>query len=638
MDSQTDKPKTSITNSADIKIQNDNNNNNHTSNIDPNTDTNNSTNNNNAMYKNDIQRSITDCINNYFTLSDIQFSLKLGDLDQPWFHKSATRESAIEMLTGQPVGTFIIRPSSRGCYAMSWVSETNEIKHNLIYNHYPGYSLSPPNSTMVEKKYDTLTQLVENTEFLKCHVPSRVRPRRDVTKSSTELILRLFEKLQNNDSTLKSLNWELSVLEGPDTYSQPDKCEHRTFIRYCDEEYVAPFLVKLENEIAQELFKTVEVNNTLLTLVVRGFDGFMHINFIPNLHDAEMKILCSSLRWNTTLTHLDLSCNKITDDGAKALAEVIRENRSLALKTIIFRFNFIRQEGLRALASCLLHNKTIDYLDVGNQLIKGSFSSTISLSAIPFEKTLVSLIDNSLHRKRELLYSAKWCPSFHRWLWLSEVQRFLVNAPVGSFLFFLNPNVPNVIFLAYSTATEQCHLSNYHQQHCCHDHAICNSYANRHISERHATPKTFSVLHYRPIYRTDYGYSFTRFPQDDNSNPVIPSLFEHCVWYLCGDQQKLAQYKGGFSSEIEARVNGIESLATLWQLQRVPRDNDDPLLSSTNRFYPTLNSIIQRNKTFLKYPIPFSNVEPNHQDSDYYTDVDSEKKASAKMIKPSLTL
>lgn len=147
----------------------------------------NNNNNNNAMYKNDSQRTITGHINNNYVLSSIQFSLKLGDLDQPWFHKFATRQSAIEMLTNQPVGTFIIRPSSRGCYAMSWVSETKEIKHNLIYNHFPGYSLSSPNDAVVGKKYETLTQLVENTEFLKQHIPSNQHPKRDTTKSRYSL-------------------------------------------------------------------------------------------------------------------------------------------------------------------------------------------------------------------------------------------------------------------------------------------------------------------------------------------------------------------------------------------------------------------------------------------------------------------
>jgi hypothetical protein len=147
---------------------------------------NNDNNNNDAMYKNENQRNLAQHIISTLPLSHIQFSLKLGDLDQPWFHKFATRESAIELLKNQPIGTFLIRPSSRGCYAMSWVDETNEIRHNLIYNHFPGYSLSSPESNTSVKKYETLTQLVENTTFLKQPVPSKEhqqQPKRNVTKT-----------------------------------------------------------------------------------------------------------------------------------------------------------------------------------------------------------------------------------------------------------------------------------------------------------------------------------------------------------------------------------------------------------------------------------------------------------------------
>jgi hypothetical protein len=486
---------------------------------------------------------------------------------------------------------------------------------------------------------------------------------------STELILRLFEKLLNNDRELTSLQWELRVLEGPDTYSHPEKCEHRTFIRYCDEEYVAPFLVKLETEIAQELFKTLEVNTTLKTLIVRGFEGLMHLNFTPNLRDDEMKALCSALRWNSTLTHLDLSCNKISDEGAKALADVIRENRTLALKTINLRCNFIRQDGLRALASSLHYNNTIDSLDVANQLFKEPFNSTISLCTDPFEKTLISLIEDSFQRKRELLASTSWCPSFHRWLSLSEVQNLLTNAPVGSFLFFLNRNLPNVIFLAYSTPSSSHTPSNHHPQQQQQQrererereqgNMLLNSDPSRHQncviqtlhnhdehSMRRKTPSV--VIHYRPIYRTDFGYSFTR-PSPDSGScnhneqqqqqqqqqhnyKTIPSLFDHCLWYLCGDSKKLDEYRGHFNSEIETCVSEIENLTSLWQLQSVPLDNNDPRFSSTKNVYPTLTNLIQRNKNILKHPVICSSSDPNHSDSDYIIiNNDFERKSNVKM-------
>jgi hypothetical protein len=101
-------------------------------------------------------------------LHTVNFNMKAEDLDQPWFFKQASREIALSLLTNRDSGSFLVRPSSqRGCYALSYVTPTGEIRHDLIYDLYPGFSLQKnPNPTSHER-YWSLSALIENCPYLK---------------------------------------------------------------------------------------------------------------------------------------------------------------------------------------------------------------------------------------------------------------------------------------------------------------------------------------------------------------------------------------------------------------------------------------------------------------------------------------
>jgi len=100
-------------------------------------------------------------------LHTVNFNMKAEDLDQPWFFRQATRDIALQILKGKDVGTFLARPSShRGCYAMSYVIENGDIRHDLIYDLYPGFSLHQKPASHVER-YWSLSSLIESCSFLK---------------------------------------------------------------------------------------------------------------------------------------------------------------------------------------------------------------------------------------------------------------------------------------------------------------------------------------------------------------------------------------------------------------------------------------------------------------------------------------
>jgi hypothetical protein len=118
----------------------------------------------------------------------VQFAITVSDFQQEWFHKSATRETAIKLLQGKEVGTFLVRsviflpeipsektsitqkkkknrPSShRGCYVLSWVTE-KQIQHDIIFGSCYGFSLS--HNSKREEHHSSISSIIQKNRFLK---------------------------------------------------------------------------------------------------------------------------------------------------------------------------------------------------------------------------------------------------------------------------------------------------------------------------------------------------------------------------------------------------------------------------------------------------------------------------------------
>lgn len=74
--------------------------------------------------------------------------------DSTWFLVSCSRQEAERMLAGKPTGTFLIRPSSSGDYALS-IACNGTTNHCIIYETPHGYGFAIPYNV-----YDTLHNLV----------------------------------------------------------------------------------------------------------------------------------------------------------------------------------------------------------------------------------------------------------------------------------------------------------------------------------------------------------------------------------------------------------------------------------------------------------------------------------------------
>ena len=95
-----------------------------------------------------------------------------------------------------------------------------------------------------------------------------------------------------------------------------------------------------------------------------------------NISDEGAKALAEVLKVNTALQRLDLNSNKISDEGAKALAEALKVNS--ALHRLDLRLNNISDEGAKALAEALKVNTALQKLGLhGNKKISDAVAQQI---------------------------------------------------------------------------------------------------------------------------------------------------------------------------------------------------------------------------------------------------------------------
>jgi hypothetical protein len=403
-----------------------------------------------------------------------------------------------------------------------------------------------------------------------------------------------------NDPSLVELRWNLSVLESPSSGPQHrtsfSKLEKRTYIHYSDADYIAPEILPCNNAFANLLAAALSNNTTLTSLTIGGHLGsdIQKRNYVENISDEGAMILAGALVSNKCLTFLDLSVNRIEDRGAELLARALYSNRTL--KKLNLCRNFIAPNGLFELAQSLVRNFILDELLVGNQLRATHQGNSVVCS--DYQRNLVNLIEHTLKRKRELLgrellhgYMEKTAATKR----LQLVKREGRLLP-GSFLLYLRRSIPNVIFLACAVdvkkiKTEQARGSKVppfllnrieeHEKRKKHKQLQASSvstsatsssthfhhhFTNGNGTSFSTTPSSSSsssssstkdkvMIVHKAIYKGNYKYSFSRMGcLSPGSKPEVPSLFDHCSWVICSDEQLYQTAMSIFPEEISDRI------------------------------------------------------------------------------------
>ena len=365
---------------------------------------------------------------------------------------------------------------------------------------------------------------------------------------------KIVEIVSENVNNLTSITWKLQISENSRIL---DECEKRTIVQYCDVEYVAPDLLPL-GEKGTDFFKAITRNKTLVGLCIQGYYNHTFQRFQKNISDDQIPSLCQSLKFNQTLTHLDLSSNEISDEGAILLAQAFSINQTLV--KINLENNFIHIDGISALARCLLRNCSISELKLDPQLHVNKITGTGLNIDIQF-RNIHFLIKQSLLRKKELQLSSSHPRNnipFFGFLTDEEIQKKLIppasqSQGASQFIFYVKKQVANTLFVATMNKKNQ-------------------------IIEK-------------AIFRDDFGYSFS----PTTNHRGVPSLFEYCGWFCVSNKSLLNELKQIEHYETKLKLRQIELLKPLWGIAPLPSKEyllktNSPVPSKT--VWPTLSSLL----------------------------------------------
>ncbi|XP_066025377.1 NLR family CARD domain-containing protein 3-like isoform X3 [Pocillopora verrucosa] len=134
--------------------------------------------------------------------------------------------------------------------------------------------------------------------------------------------------------------------------------------------------VKVDETLAVFLSNFLKTNTTVTNLTLyKSLQG-------------GVAALAECLKYNKSLTTLDLSYNEIDDDGAAALGECLKYNKSLT--TLHLSDNEIGNDGAAALGECLKSNKSLTTLDLSFNKI-GDNGAAALVECLKDNKSLTTL-------------------------------------------------------------------------------------------------------------------------------------------------------------------------------------------------------------------------------------------------------
>lgn len=298
--------------------------------------------------------------------------------------------------------------------------------------------------------------------------------------------------------------------------------------------------------------------------------------------------------------------------------------------------NFLSSEGLSYFAELLKTNPVLEELDLRSQLHKNRANS-LSLSCSENTKQLTALIDDTMRRRAELVSSvppsispspsssspsrSNSFPVFHGFLSKKKVEKRLQAHGPGSFLFYLNKYIPNVLFIGIVQEAPSHH----------HPHPVLPPRLDSSPASSAATAIPKVVVH-RRVQRVKQGYIFSgdapHFQHelcegDTSKQPppkqLVPTLFEHCAWYISSHKEPL-EY-GDEWDEVSDRLRAVQMLMGLWGVKffspphsKPPRSSPSPTPSSSSSSSSSINNNNNSNGNNSHY----NNNHNNHHSHNHH--------------------
>eukprot|EP00347_Sterkiella_histriomuscorum_P001530 403371680 len=150
------------------------------------------------------------------------------------------------------------------------------------------------------------------------------------------------------------------------------------FKKYCDQESFNRKVKFIEMSLGIQMCK-------VLSDIVLKSDRIVEINLSRNkVGDEGAKIFAELLIKTNRLVKLDLSSNEISRNGAKIISEALVLNNSLYHLSFFsyegLHSNFIGEEGSKSLAKMLQQNKILSMLDVGGNKLGNNGLSYLSMT------------------------------------------------------------------------------------------------------------------------------------------------------------------------------------------------------------------------------------------------------------------
>jgi Ran GTPase-activating protein (RanGAP) involved in mRNA processing and transport len=119
------------------------------------------------------------------------------------------------------------------------------------------------------------------------------------------------------------------------------------------------------NRALNRYLEEVDTGKSTLDIIFRGNNK---VNFSSRLSDQDLILLCSILEPHVTrIGHIDLSYNHITDHGAISLGKLLALCKPISLN---LQGNSIEIDGAKAIAEAIKENTTLEYININNNNIQ----------------------------------------------------------------------------------------------------------------------------------------------------------------------------------------------------------------------------------------------------------------------------